>query len=118
MQGSKAKVLAGRIELQRKAINQFATTLINLEKKIDGVRQVSVKLMACMIILQEKGILTDDEIQEKYDSISNRDPQDTKGHDIQPERSGSDDDSVGGTGPDVLHEPSDSTDQGSDGDQE
>ena len=118
MQNSKANILAGRIEQQRKAINKFATTLTKLEEKIDGVRQVTVKLMACMIILQEKGILTDDEIQKKYDSISNRDPQDTKGHDIQPEGSGSDDDSVGGTGPDLLHESGDSADQGSNGDQE
>jgi len=118
VQSSKANILASRIEQQRKVINQLAAALEGLEKKIDGVRQVTVKLMACMIILQEKGILTDDEIQEKYDSISNRDPKDAKRHDIQSEGGGSDDDSIGGTGPDVLHESGDSADQGGDGDQE
>lgn len=116
--GTKQKIalLKARIDACGGALKGLTKGFDELKEVVDTCRITIGKLMAAIILLQEKGILTDDEIQEKYDSLINGSKKSSEGGDIQSEDSRPDEDSSGGTGSDVLSESGSSTDQGGDGD--
>lgn len=99
-----------------KAIKALNGQVEKLTDAVNSYRSAIGKLMAAVIILQEKGILTDEEIQEKFVALTNGNSESPEGSSVQSEGERPDEDSGGSAGSDVLSESGDSPDKGSDGD--
>lgn len=95
---------------RKKLLYDVAKTVIQMERSFMGLAQVLKRNSILLSIIQERLGITDAEIQEhaeKLQADADQNKTSIEGPSVQPEETGTDEDSSGSSGPEVLDSESD-----------